>query len=269
MKTSLVVVLTVAAILVSVFPIAWLFSAGLKTTAEIVVDPGSFLPAHPTLGNVRRTFANTGFAQGLLNSLLVAVPATAVSVLLGAFAGYVTLRLRFVGRRLIDQMSLAAYLVPAVVLALPLFILFSGLRIAGSLGALATAHLVYLFPLSYWLIRARLRELPRSLEDGLVLDGADLKDLLRFVWLPSLRLHVFSVAVIVFTISMNDYVLARFLLLDGPRTLPLVLQDIFDLSAKDWGLICASGAAAVALLSVPLLLLVAATGQYYAGGRRG
>lgn len=269
MKTSIVVVLTAAAVLVSVAPVIWLFSAGVKTTAEIAHDPGSFLPARLTLGNLHRTFADTGFAQGLLNSLLVAVPVTAVSVLFGAFAAYATLRLRFAGRRLVDQMSLAAYLVPAVVLALPLFILFSRLRIAGSLGALAVAHLVYLFPLSYWLIRARLRELPRSLEDGLVLDGADLKDLLRFVWIPSLRLHLFSVAIIVFTISMNDYVLARFLLLDGPRTLPLVLQDIFDLSAKDWGLICASGAAAVALLSVPLLLLVATTGEYYAGGRRG
>jgi multiple sugar transport system permease protein len=257
------------AVFVTLFPVAWLVSAGFKTSAEIAVHPERFIPTNPTLDNARRALGETAFVRGMLNSLLVAIPATGLAVLLSVFTAYLTVRLRFPGHDLVDRFSLAAYLVPGVVLALPLFILFSRLRVGGSLAALGIAHLLYLFPLSYWLVRSRMQELPRSLEEGLMLDGADLKDLLRFVWLPSLRLHLFSVAVIVFTISMNDYVLARFLLVDGSRTLPLVLQDIFDLSSKDWGLICGAGAAAVGLLSIPLLILMAATGQYHMGGRRG
>ena len=269
MKKFTILICTLITIAISLLPIAWLIMSALKPSEEIINYPYRMVPKNLTIENFHRVFSETSFLEGLITSLQVAVPVTIIVIALSTLAGYLTVRVPFRGRTLIEKSTLAAYTIPPILLALPLFILLSRLRLVNTLLALAFAHIAYLFPLAYWLTQARMHEIPVSLEETLWLEGGYMVDVMKYVWFPKLRLHLLSVSAIIFTISMNDYVLARFLLIGNKKTLPIVLQGIFDLSSKDWALICGSGALAVLCVTVPVLALLLATGKYYVGGARG
>lgn len=256
-------------LLVNLLPVAWLALASLKDRAEIARYPTRLFPSEPTLGGFARILADTSIRRALITSLEVALPVTVLAIILAVFLSYATTRVRFCGWSLVERMAGVAYSFPPVFLALPLFLFFNRIGTVDNVAALGIAHLAYVFPLAYWLTLARVREIPRSADEVLLLDGGDFQDVLVHSWLPRLRLHLLGIGVIVFTVSMNDYVLARFLVISEIETLPLALQRLFDLARTDLQLIAAAGTSAITCLSIPVFLVVLAARGHHIGGARG
>lgn len=251
----------------SVFPVVWLGLSSLKSDAEIIGRPASIVPTDPTLEGYRAIFADPSYVTSFLNSLGIALTATMFSVSLSVVTGYYVRR--GVGGRtnLLCTFLSFAYLVPPILLALPLYLLST--RIGGSgLATLAFAHFLYLWPLSYFLIQPRMGEISPSIDEAVMLDGATDFQVLRYLWFPYLRLHLLSTAAIIFALSMSDYVLARYLLSSGSSTLPLQMQAKFDLSVRSWSQICSSGTVAFLVVAVPIAVIVAFLGEQRFGGSR-
>lgn len=269
MSKLMTLILTGVAAVFSLAPVLWLVLSAFKPTSEILLHPEQFFPKNVTLSNFASVVSKTAFIEGFLNSLVIALSCSFLSVLLALFMSYMCVRVKFKGSVFIEQFAVAAYVIPPVLLALPLFILLNTIGITNSLFAVFIAHTAFLFPLAFWLIMARMQELRSSSEEVIILDGGDLFDVFHYSLFPALRGSLISVSVIIFTASMNDYVFARFMLLGNKGTLPIVLQGVFDMPVKDWGMICASGSLAVALISIPIIFLTLMTGRNYEGGARG
>ena len=269
MSRLITLLLTGIAILYSLVPIIWLILSSFKSTAEILLHADRFISEKPIYSNFYNVLFNTAFFEGFINSIIIALACAFLSVLLALFMSYLCVRVKFNGSVLIEQFAVSAYVIPPVLFALPLFILFNNIGLVNSLFSVFIAHLAFLFPLAFWLIMARMKELSSSTEEVIIVDGGDILDVFHYSLLPVLRGTLLSVCVIIFTASMNDYVFARFMLLGNKGTLPIILQGIFDMPVKDWGLICASGTLAIFLISIPIIILTLMTGRSYDGGARG
>ena len=253
----------------SLFPVAWLIVAALKLPHEIVAHPERFWPGTLTLSNFQRVLNETDFLRGLANSVWVAVPVSIVVTLVAAGIAFMVGHARANLQSRVAGAMLLGYLLPPVVLALPMFLLFAKMRLTGSLMGLAWAHASFLLPFAYWTLQDRIKALPRGQEDAVLLDGGTMATAAYRVWWPFFRAPMVVVAALTFTVSMNDYVLARFVVGGQAKTLPLVLQSIFDYPENDWGLMCGSGALAAVMLTIPLIATLAFARDTHFGGSRG
>jgi len=261
---------TASLVVFSIAPIGWLAVSSLRPVSSIASAPASVFRDPWTLNNYRHLLLDTEFVSGMKNSLIVALS-------VGVLAPTLALVGTFMGRRLSSKMRfasavfwLSAYAVPAVVVVLPLFMAIHFMGSFNELFILVLGHLCLSFPLAYVVLSTRaITSIEDGLEEVLILDGADNLTVLRHAWIPSLGPTLGGLAMIAFTISMNDFVMARFLLSGRSATLPLVLQGLFDLSYKDWGLICAGGTLGIVAVTVPLLVVSSAWMRRESGGMRG
>ncbi|MDQ1464025.1 MAG: multiple sugar transport system permease protein, partial [Actinomycetota bacterium] len=156
----------VAVFLVGVLvPILVVFINSLKTATDIFTrQPSIFFT--PTLGNYAKVFGELDFAQNLLNSGIVAIGSTALSLVLGVPFAYALARLPIRGREWWARMILFSRMVPAVALVVPMFVLFQQAHLTGSYLALILAHTSFNLPIVIWMMRSFFEDLPPELEEA-------------------------------------------------------------------------------------------------------
>src|SRR5690606_1486741 len=156
--------------LLSLAPLAWIFSVSFMPRGEAAQFPPPLLPSAPTFDNYRELFARTGMARYFANSLLVALSITGLSLLVNTMAGYAFAKLRFRGRERLFQWLLAALGVPGQAAVLPLFLLMKQLGLVNSYWGVilpAAAGVCGTF-----LARQYARSLPHALIEAARIDGA-------------------------------------------------------------------------------------------------
>ena len=117
----------IAAVVVYLFPFYWMFVSGFKTPSEIVANPPTLFPRSPSLDAFRYVIGHENVLRYMRNSVVIAVPVTALTVALGAIGGYAMSRLR---SGLVDFVLVIVLLLqvfPESLLATPIFIIFKAL----------------------------------------------------------------------------------------------------------------------------------------------
>ncbi len=217
-----------------------------------------------TLDNFRFIFTKTHMAHYLVNSLLVALFTCFVAVLVAAPGGYVLSR----GRgRLISGYSLILFVIqsfPIVVFVIPLFILFSSLRLVDSLSGIAIVYVAASMSIACWMMAAYFDSIPVSLEEAAWVDGATVIGAFARIVLRNSLPGIMSVGIFSFLLAWNDYLVALvFLRSDSSLTLPLGLQQFFQQNQSAWGSIMAT---AVLMMAPPVLVFVAFHRYFSVGG---
>jgi multiple sugar transport system permease protein len=252
-----------AAALWSAFPIAMVVLSSFKPQREIFAIPPS-LAFEPTLANYRRLLEEwPAFLPNMLNSVLVAAGATLVTALCATLAGYVYSRCR--GRLL----ALSAFfmvvvrMLPPIVVTLPLFPLFSWLRLNDTHLVLVLLYAAFFVSLSTWIMRAFIDQVPRELEEAALVDGAGIAQVLRRVVLPLVGSGVFAASLFVAVYAWNEFVFALVFTTRVARTTPLVMSEMLSTTdGVDWGVLFAAATAQLA----PVLLCVLAAQRYVVAG---
>ena len=133
-------------LIVLLVPYLWLILTSVKDRVDIFSgDP--FASFAPTLDNYATAFGERGFLRNLMNSVIVAAGATVAALAVGVPAGYALSRTTGRTGVIVLFVMLAARLMPAIVLAVPLFILFADTGLLGSYQGLIVAHLTFLVPI--------------------------------------------------------------------------------------------------------------------------
>jgi len=178
-------------------------------TAETFAIPPTLLPAAPTLEHFSRPCSRkTNFVGYFINSAIVATATTALVIVVACSAAYSLVRFRFFGRRVMAQLVLFTYLLPAVVLLLPIYLLLTALGLANSLLGLVVTYTTFALPFSLWLLRSFIAAIPIDLEEAAMVDGATRMQAFARVVLPrrcraSSRPPLFS-----FILAWNEYLYA-------------------------------------------------------------
>lgn len=253
----MVYLLVFTAVTVVGFPLFWMVICSFKPGGELYSLPPTFLPNEWTLQNYRDLFVQTNFLVYFRNSLIVAGGATFLSILIGALGAYSLSRFKFFGIGAFANVSLVCYMLPEVLLVLPLYIYVIKLGLADTLISLIVANTAFTLPLALWFMRSYFNAIPISLEESAMIDGCTRLQAMFRVTLPLALPGVISVGVFAFNHSWNEFLFALvFTSSENNKTLPLGLATwIGQDNIYSWGMLL-SGAVLVTIPVVLFYLLV-------------
>lgn len=203
-------------VVITAFPLIYMIGLSFKPISELLRDPASFLPSWSDLTSLK-TYREVlrpvgqggqGFLTFIRNSFIVATSTTIITTGLAILGAYAVARLKFSGKRLVTGLILLVYLFPAVVLAIPLFVLFSRLSLRTSLVGLIIVYLAQTLPVALYMLRSYFQTIPMSLEEAGLIDGLSRGGVIRRITLPLSAPAIASVALYVFMIAWNEFLFA-------------------------------------------------------------
>ncbi|MCS0502043.1 carbohydrate ABC transporter permease [Ancylobacter mangrovi] len=252
--TSRVMVYLLAFTAVSVigFPLFWMVICSFKTSTELYQFPPAFLPHDWTLTNYRDLFIQTNFPIYFVNSLVVAGGATLLSLIVGGLGAYSLSRFKFAGMRTVSMLTLLCYMLPEVLLVIPLYLFVVDLGMADTLISLIIANTAFTLPLTMWFMRSYFNAIPASLEESAMIDGCSRFQAMRKVTLPLALPGLVSVGVFSFNHAWNEFLFALvFTSSETKKVLSLGLATwIGQDNIYSWGMLLAGAV----LVTIPVVL---------------
>jgi multiple sugar transport system permease protein len=240
-------------IVVALVPVLWLASLSFKDPATI--GDGSFLPQKWTLANYRGIFQTSLFTRALVNSVGIALIATALAVVVGSMAAYAVARLRFPGKGLLVGAALLVAMFPPISLVSPLFNLWRQLGLFDTWPGLIIPYLTFSLPLTIYTLSAFFREIPWDLEKAAKVDGATPFQAFLRVIAPLAAPGMVTTAILVFIFCWNDFVFAISLTSTlNSRTVPAAIA--FFTGASQFQTPIGSIAAAGVVITIPIIVFV-------------
>ena len=254
-----------AFIIITLFPFYWMLIASLKPNRELYnLRTFPFWVFDPTLDHYRYLFTNTLYATWLLNTLIISIASTAISLLFGILAGYALARLRFWGAGVLGVAIFVSYLVPQTLLFIPMFDVIKTLNLGDTRWALILTYPTFLIPFCTALLMGYFKSIPRELEESALIDGSSRLRAIVEIVLPLAMPGILSAGIFAFTLSWNEFIYALVFITTTPmKTLPVgVVNELIRGDVFFWGSLMAG-----ALLgSVPVALIYSFFVEYYVAG---
>jgi len=253
-RTSPWLWLAVFAIIVfCLFPFYWLINVSLKTGSDL--SGADLVPPNPTLSNYESIFRNDDFLKALQNSAIVSLTVTLLSLVIGAFCAYALARLRFRGKFFILALVLSVTTFPGIAIAAPLFKLWTDINLYNTLIGLIIPYLTFALPLTIYILVSFFREIPKSLEEAALIDGATNFQAFYKVVVPLAAPGMATAAILTFIFAWNEFLLAITLTSSAnARTVPAAIAFFTGSTQFEQPLGTISAASVV--ISIPLILLV-------------
>ncbi len=245
------------------FPFFWMVSTSLKPPPEVFATPPAFIPEEPTLENFTRLFTTTHFLTYFWNSIVVCGWAVLLTMIASAFGAYSLTRFRYPGREKFAGLILCTYMFAPIMVVIPFFILAKKIGIENTHLALVLSFTSFCLPFTLWMMRAFFMTIPLELEEAALVDGCGRVRAVMFVVLPLALPGIIATSIFTFILAWNDYIFTRILIAsDELKTLPVGVQDLFNSSIIDWGLIMAAGM----MITIPALIFFVAVQRYLIRG---
>ena len=240
------------------WPFLWMVLCSLRTQAQNTSIPPTWV-FKPTLENYENVFERVPLVKYTFNSVIIAVSATVVGMMLGLMAAYGAARARL---QSVGFVVLVARMIPLISYLIPWFVMFRALNLVGTYTAVILTHLIITLPFVVWLMVGFFEDLPSDLVDQAKVDGcSELGAFLR-VALPLAKPAIVVTAILVFNVSWNNLMFALVLGGSDIRTLPVAVSFFRRETHVDWGGI---NAAAVVVL-LPVIITTLFTQQYLERG---
>lgn len=234
--------LLLAAMLVFLlFPFYWTFVTSIKPEGELYGKSVTYWPRQVTFESYRRLFSDYNFIRPMTNSLIVAASTTLVSLTVSLLAAYAFSRFQFKGRRFLMTLFLTNNMFPTVLLLIPLYAIMRKLGILYTPFALILAYTTFTIPFSIWLLNGYLADLPPSLEEAAMVDGANRAQAFVRIVLPVLMPCIVATGAYVFMTSWNEYTFAVMFTNEANRTIPVSLKNLIGQLGVEWGMLTAGG----------------------------
>ncbi|MCC6167096.1 MAG: ABC transporter permease subunit [Caldilineaceae bacterium] len=248
--TNLILVLLLAFELI---PFYWVLVTAFKSTAQIVAFESVFWPRPWTLVQFDTLLGPTrSFALWYRNTVVVAIVATAVSVLVASLGAYGLTRLRWRGSNFFASAVLIAYLMPPVLMFIPIYQIFAALRLTNSLTGLMVAYPTFGLPFATWLLMGYYASIPREMEEAALIDGCNYLQAFWHVVLPLAAPALMAAALFAVTQAWKEFIFA-YVLLSKERlyTLSVGLAQMIIGDVLPWGELMA----AAILMAIPVIAL--------------
>jgi ABC-type glycerol-3-phosphate transport system permease component len=235
-------------------PFYWMLTTSVETTSELNKGATSIYPRQLTFQAYTQIFSEADFARPLLNSMIIALGTTVLTLLLATPASYALARLNLRGRAVILGFVLLAGFFPIIAMVGPLFLVYRRIALLNSYQGLIVAYLIYTLPLAIWLLTSYFGQIPKELDESALVDGASrLRALWRIV-IPIAAPSIFTAGIISFILAWNDFTLAlSFENQPGSYTAPLA---IVNLGQSQYQVFYNQIDAAVVVVTLPVALIV-------------
>lgn len=251
--------LTVALILfVFLFPIAWMLLGSFKTHVQII-SLENILIFTPTLENYIAVFAKYNFLRYILNSLIIALGATALSLLIGLPAAYGIARSKM---HVLGLVILIGRIIPGIAFIIPWYILFSRLHLIDTYLALILAHMLIVLPLVIWIMIPMFEAVPTELEEAGLIDGCSRNRVFVNLVLPITVPGIITASLLSIIFSWNNFLFSLVLSDRSTKPLPVAIFNFLSYNEVSWGPLMA----AAAIITLPVMLIALVSQRYVVSG---
>ena len=245
LETLRIATLAVGA-LVMVTPFLYMVSTSFKAQQYVLQIPPQFIPSPATLSNYERILVRGDFGQYFLNSLFVAVTATALSVFLSAMMAYGFARYRFPGSEWLFRLLLLGLMIPAMMLIVPQFLIAKWFGLIDTLWGLIVFYVAGNLALNTFLLRGFFEALPQELDDAMQIDGATVWRRFTGLALPLARPALATATIFTFLATWDEYAWALTSITSPEnKTLPIAIALLQGPKGTQWGLVFAASILAI------------------------
>jgi len=272
-------------VFMSVGPVLLMFTNSFKLDVDIISGTGGLL-FMPTIQNYETAlcdvlpyeldhldYCSLKFGGAFINSLIIALVSTILTLVIGCMAAYALVRFRFMGRDTVSLTTLMVRMVPPAVLLVPVFGLWNNefyidkdsmvgewwrdvfggrgdICLAGTHGGIILIYVAMNLPFVIWILQSFIVQVPRSLEEAARVDGAGPFKVFFLVVLPLIKPGLAAAAIFTFRIAWNEYLLASALSDRDTKTVPILIVNNMSEFNVEWGVIMATGM----LLAIPPII---------------
>jgi multiple sugar transport system permease protein len=251
----------------TLFPVSWMVVTSFRSDQAIDTDPFAIRLEDLSLDQYARLFTDPyfPFPKWVLNSLIVSVASSAVAILVGGIAAYSLGRLRYKGGAVIGLAIFSTYLLPPVLLFIPLRVLAARLGLpSNSVWTLTLTYLTFLVPFISWTLSSYFRGVPIELVEAARIDGASRLRAMMVIDMPLILPGAISMFFFAFTLSWGEYMYAlTFMSQKVAYTVPLgMVNEAHVGDLYFWGKLMAGAV----LGSVPVVVIYSFIMDYYLAG---
>jgi multiple sugar transport system permease protein len=240
--------------IITAFPFFWMLVLSFRPLDQVIQNPVA-LPTWEQISSLR-TYRGVWFEQHLgdfvVNSLIVSISTVILNLILAILGAYAITRLNFRGRNTLSIGILLIYIFPSVIIAVPLFVVFTRLGLRGSLAGVVLVYLASTLPVALYMLRSYFQTVPAELEEAGLIDGLSRLGVIWRITLPLAAPAIAAVALYVFMIAWNEFLFAYLWLLERPDawTLSLGVQQLDSQEIPKTWLMAGS-----VIISVPVIIL--------------
>lgn len=223
------------------FPFYWTFLTSIKPESELYGATVTYWPQSPTFEAYVKLFGKVNFLQPMTNSFIVAAITTILTLFVSLLASYAFSRFEFKGRKAFMILFLTNNMFPTVLLLIPLYSIMRTIGLLYTPWALVLAYTTFTIPFTVWLLNGYLNDIPMSLEEAAMVDGANRAQAFVKIILPVLVPCLIAAGVYVFMQSWNEYTFAVMFTNEANRTIPVALKNLIGQLGVQWDLLTAGG----------------------------
>ncbi|HTR96211.1 MAG TPA: carbohydrate ABC transporter permease [Trebonia sp.] len=248
---------------IMIVPFVYMLSTSFKSQAFVLSLPPQFIPHPATVSNYTEAWTSYDFARYFINSLIVAVLTTALSLLLSSMMAYAFARFDFGGKEALYRLLLLGLMIPAMMLIIPQFVLAKYLGLLDSLAGLVVFYVAGSLPLNTFLLRGFFAAIPAELEQAMAIDGAGAWRRYWQLILPLAKPALATASIFTFLASWDEFAWALTIInTPGKQTLPLAIALFQGQNSTLWGLVFAASAMAV----IPVIVVFLVFQRYFVQG---
>jgi trehalose/maltose transport system permease protein len=262
LRRALFWVVVIVIFIYLLFPFYWAINSSLKTENQLQMTPATYVPRDratmdiaPTLQNYQAVFQNERFVRGLINSVIVAVTTTAVSLAVGAFAAFALGKLRFRGKTPSMYVILSMTMFPQIAVLTGLYAVIRTLQLP-AIPSMILSYMIFTLPFTVWVLTAFFQGLPTEIMQSAQVDGATPFQTFYMILLPLTAPALVTTGLLAFINAWNEYLFALTFTTIEPdaRTVPVAIALFTGEIARQepFGEIMA----AAVVVTLPLLGLV-------------
>jgi multiple sugar transport system permease protein len=261
-KIGVLTALTVGALFAG-FPVFWMLSSSFKSNSEIFEYPPRIITSSFSFGAYVDILQNSTQVRFFINSYIVALSVTGLTLILAILAGYSFSRYQFRGKNSMNTVIISVQSVPPITLLIPYFGLIVTLRLYNTYPALILTYAVFTLPYAVIMLTGYFNTLPRELDEAVKLDGGSALTALRRVLIPTALPGIVAVGLYTFMIAWNEYLFALTLTrTEDMRTVPIGIQLLMGQHSYKWNEMMAMSI----LGSIPVLALFLRFQRYFIAG---
>ena len=252
-----------ALLVFALFPLLWILLTSLKNDRDLFAMPPKFLFT-PTLDHWQSVFRESRFLLYYRNSLVIGIGTAVVILVVATMAAYSLSRGSYKYRENIAFFILSQRMMPPVAIVLPIYILFSQIRMLDRLDTLIFMNVAFNLPLSIWMMRGFIDDLPVELEEAAVVDGTTWFGAFTRIGIPQILPGILSTTLLVFIYTINEFFFA--LVLSGTNARPVSVAVQLFLPTGVRGTMFGEASVAALMIMLPSLLFALLMQRYLVEG---
>lgn len=248
---------------VAFFPLVWVLLCSVKSSGDLTSNPTRFLPKRFTMENFMHVINELGFAENIVNSLLIAISTTCIAIVISSMAAYGIVRFFPKIGSIMSKVLVTTYMFPPILLAIPYSMVMAKLGLVNTRVGLIIVYLSFSVPYAVWMLVGFFKTVPIGIEEAARVDGANKLQTFVQIVLPLVMPGIVATAIYTFINAWNEFLYSLILINSTEKmTVSVALKSLQGAEILNWG----DMMAASALVVVPSVVFFMFIQNKIAGG---